>query len=113
MLRADAIKVSANVNRRIAYITEKTKEYHSPIAEKLRDRIIASLRENERLCYAICDAFDNVDKANSEAKAAATERLLQVAESYTKAQARYTKVEQDYTNYAIEHGALLIVSGLD
>jgi hypothetical protein len=112
-LRADARQVSANVNRRIAYVTEKTKEYDSPRARTLRDHIIDALKENERLMFAICDAFDNVDKADSAAKAAATERLLQVTQSYKKAQAHYTKVEQDYTNYAIEHGALFVVSGLD
>jgi hypothetical protein len=124
VLRADLIEISAKAKRRAAYITEKTKQYNSPIAEVLKIRLIDAMNETERLCFAICDAFDNIDKVNAVASIHkrqsdvknvrdAVERLLDLRRKYYQASARYGEVEQAYTDYAVQQGAVFLYEGLD
>lgn len=130
ILKADLPNVSARIQRRIAYITERTKQYNSPqynfqLAERLRDQIIDALRENERLCYDICDAFDNLDKiktiaevhkTNSDAKKVrrALNKVHTLVTLYHKAQARYDQSEKNYLDYVVEQGdCLLVTDGID
>ena len=113
LLRADLIQISANVKRRVAYIKRKTKQYNSKIAECLRDNIITSAHENERLCYAICDAFDKLDNSKVDKKSEAMERVLALRRQFYQAQAHYDRVEQDFTEYVISQGAVLLFENLD
>jgi hypothetical protein len=124
ILRADLPYVSARVERRIVYVTEKTKQYNSPIAERLRDKIIYALRENERLCSDICAAFDDLDKiktiavvhkTNSDAKKvrSALNKVHALIKTYHTAQERYDQTEKDYLAYVVEQGCLLVTDGID
>jgi hypothetical protein len=86
-LRANAIETSATVKKRIEYIIQTTSQFDSIIAERLKDRVIDALKENEHLMYAICDAFDNFDKAGDDGKRRekAHTHLLHVESLYRKA----------------------------
>jgi hypothetical protein len=124
VLRADLVEISAKIKRRVAYITQKAKQYDSSRAERLRDNVIDAATESERLCYAICDAFDRVDRANavasiykrqSDVKSIrdALARVLILRRQFYQGQTHYYQAERHFTDYAISQGALLIFEGID
>jgi hypothetical protein len=114
-LRANAIETSATVKKRIEYITQKTSQFCSIIAMRLKDRVIDALKENEHLMNAICDAFDNFDKAGDDVKRRkkAHTHLLHIESLYRRAQQHYIEVENDLTDYVASQGDVLVIQGLN